>query len=324
MILVTGGTGLVGSQLIKTLLAEGKKVKSLHRKEVPFLDKDLNWIEGDILDVITLEEAMQDVEQVYHCAAVVSFHRTDVQEMFKINIEGTANVVNACLNKNVKKLCFVSSVAALGRLQDGQEVDEQIVWTEKTSNSNYGKSKYLAEMEVWRGIGEGLNAVIINPVIILGEGDWSKGSSGLFKSAFKEFPWYTDGVTGFVDVRDVVKAMIELMNTEVSAERFIISEGNYSYKQIFSMMATNFNKKPPHKKATRFMSQVVWRIEAIKAMISGSKPLLTKETAATAQAIVHFNNQKLFKFLPFFTYTPIEETIKRVCKELDPYPTNNQ
>jgi nucleoside-diphosphate-sugar epimerase len=177
-------------------------------------------------------------------------------------------------------------------------------------------------MEVWRGVGEGLNAVIVNPVIILGEGDWTKGSSGIFKTAFNEFPWYTDGVTGFVDVQDVVKAMIELMDSDVSSERFILNEGNYSYKHIFSTMARYFNKKPPHKKATKIMSQVVWRIEAIKGLISGKKPLLTRETAASAQAIVHFSNKKLLKFLPSFTYTPIEETIKRVCKELIPYPAN--
>jgi nucleoside-diphosphate-sugar epimerase len=177
-------------------------------------------------------------------------------------------------------------------------------------------------MEVWRGIGEGLNAVIVNPVIILGEGDWSKGSSGIFKTAFNEFPWYTDGVTGFVDVQDVIKAMIDLMNSEISSERFIISEGNYSYKHIFSTIAKYFNKKPPHKKATKFMSQVVWRIEGIKSFISGARPLLTKETATSAQSVVHFNNEKLLKFFPHFRYTPIEETIKRVCKELDPYPTN--
>jgi nucleoside-diphosphate-sugar epimerase len=323
MILVTGGTGLVGSHLIKALLSQGKQVKALHRKEVPFFDKNLHWIEGDILDVFALEEAMQDVEQVYHCAAVVSFHHNDVKEMFKINIEGTANVVNACILKNVQKLCFVSSVAALGRIRDGEEVTEEMNWTEKTSNSNYGKSKYLAEMEVWRGIGEGLKAVIVNPVIILGEGDWNKGSSGIFKSAFNEFAWYTDGVTGFVDVRDVVKAMVELMNSDIAAERFILSEANYSYKEVFTLMAKYFNKKPPHKKATKFISQVVWRLEGIKATIAGTKPLLTRETAATAQAVVHFNNKKLLKFLPGFLYTPIEETIKRVCKELDPYPTNS-
>jgi nucleoside-diphosphate-sugar epimerase len=320
MILVTGGTGLVGSNLIKKLLAAGKKIKAIHRSEVPFLHNNLHWLHGDILDVNVLEDAMEDVEQVYHCAAIVSFHKQDVQEMFKINIEGTENVVNACLIKGIEKLCFVSSVAALGRIRDEQEVTEEMTWSEKTSNSNYGKSKYLAEMEVWRGVGEGLNAVIVNPVIILGGGDWNKGSSGIFKSAYNEFGWYTNGVSGFVDVNDVVTAMIDLMNIEIHSQRFILSEGNYSYKEIFSLIAKHFNKKPPHKEATSFLSQLVWRLEAIKGMVAGTKPFLTQETAATAQAVVHFNNKKLFNFLPGFTYTPIETTIQRVCKELQPRP----
>lgn len=322
MILVTGGTGLVGSHLIKKLLADGKQVKALYRKEVPFLDKNLHWVAGDILDVIALEEALQNVEQVYHCAAIVSFQSSDSNAMLKINIEGTCNVVNACLINNVSKLCFVSSVAAIGRIRDGQEVTEEMTWTEKTSNSMYGKSKYLAEMEVWRGVAEGLNAVIVNPVIILGEGDWNKGSSAVFKSAFNEFPWYTTGVSGFVDVNDVVKAMVELMKGEVKNERFILSQGNYTYKEIFTLMAKHFKKKPPHKKASKFLSAIVWRVEAIKAWVSGSKPLLTRETAATAQAVVHFNNKKLFKFLPHFTYTPIEETIERVCQQLYSHATD--
>ena len=318
MIFVTGGTGLVGSHLIKQLLAEGKKVRALHRKEVPFLHENLFWISGDILDINVLEDAMDGIELVYHCAAIVSFHKVDVEQMFKINIEGTANVVNACLEKAINKLCFVSSVSALGRIRDGQEVTEEMTWSEKTSNSNYGKSKYLAEMEVWRGVGEGLNAVVVNPVIILGEGNWETGSSKIFKSAYNEFPWYTDGVSGFVDVKDVVKVMTELMDSEVSGQRFILSEGNYTYIHIFSTIAKYFNRKPPYKKATSFLSQLVWRLEAIKGIVAGTKPLLTKETAATAQAVVHFNNEKLFKFLPGFTYTPIETTIQRVCKELQP------
>lgn len=321
MILVTGGTGLVGSHLINALLENGETVKALYRSEVPFLHKNLNWIQGDILDVVLLEEAMQDVQQVYHCAAIVSFQGSDVREMFKVNVEGTANVVNAALNMDVEKLCYVSSVAALGRIRNNVPIDEDMNWTEETSNSNYGKSKYYAELEVWRGVNEGLNAVIVNPVIILGEGDWMQGSSAIFRSAFKQFPWYTNGVSGFVDVKDVVKAMIALMKSNINAQRFILSEGNHTYKEIFSLIAKHFNKKPPYKEATKFLSGLVWRLEGIKGMFAGTKPLLTRETAATAQAMANFNNAKLFKFLPAFSYTPIEETIKRVCKHLAPFAT---
>jgi dihydroflavonol-4-reductase len=174
------------------------------------------------------------VEQVYHCAAIVTFNSRRRQEMFKINIEGTANVVNAALDAGIKKMVYVSSVAALGRIREEGPINETMNWTEETSNSAYGQSKYLAEMQVWRGIGEGLNAVMVNPVIILGPGDWNSGSSQIFKTAYDEFPWYTDGSTGFVDVRDVAKAMIELMNSNVTAERFILSAENKTYAEVFN------------------------------------------------------------------------------------------
>jgi dihydroflavonol-4-reductase len=322
MIFVTGGTGLVGSHLLQELIKQGKPVKALYRNvipEIPFKEK-IEWVRGDILDVITLEEFMKGVNEVYHCAAIVSFNPKTRGAMFKVNVEGTINVVNACLEAGVRKLCYVSSVAALGRIRNNQEVDEKMNWSEETSNSNYGKSKHLAEVEVWRGISEGLQAVIVNPVIILGAGDWSKGSSGIFKSAYDQFPWYTEGVSGFVDVKDVVKAMIQLMESNISEQRFILSEGNHSYKEVFTLIAKEFRKKPPHKKVSTFMASLVWRLEGIKAMFTGKYPLLTRETAQTAQAVVHFNNMKLNKFLPHFSYTPLPDTIKRVCKELEPKP----
>ena len=189
-------------------------------------------------------------------------------------------------------------------------------WTEESSNSEYGKTKYLAEKEVWRGTGEGLNAVIINPVIILGSGDWEKGSSGIFKSAYNEFPWYTEGISGFVDVKDVVRAMIMLMNGAPNNERFIISAENISYKEIFTEIAINFGKKPPHRKVTPLLASIVWRWEALKSKITGKDPMLTKETAKTAQAKVYFDNKKFLSYAPNFEYTPIKESLKRICNEL--------
>lgn len=316
-ILVTGGTGLVGSHLIQSLVSTGKKIIALHRGTVPsHLQHDsIKWIKGDILDIVALEAAMVGVEQVYHCAAIVSFNPANRLQMFKINVEGTANVVNAAINCGVKKVLFVSSVAALGRIRNGQLIDETMHWTKETSNSDYGKSKYLAEMEVWRGIGEGLKAVIVNPVIIFGVADWNKGSAGMFKSAFNEFPWYTEGSGGFVDVVDVVKAMTLLMDSDISGQRFIISAENKTYRQVFDMMAKAFGKNPAHKKVTPFLAGVIWRLEAIKAMFSGSNPLLTRETANTALSSVAFNNTKLLQRVPKFTYTPVEETINRVCRD---------
>ena len=318
MIFVTGASGLVGSHLIQSLIEKGLSVRALYRKNIPVFkhaDK-VDWVKGDILDVISLDTSLQGVSQVYHCAAIVSFAPKQAVTMLQANVEGTANVVNACINHKIDKLVYVSSVAALGRIREDAAVNETMNWTPETSNSIYGKSKYLAEMEVWRGMGEGLNVAIVNPVIILGAGDWNKGSSEIFKSAYDEFPWYTNGVSGFVDVLDVVDAMQLLMNSDIQGQRYIISGANIAYQAIFTQIATAFDKRPPYKKVTPLLAAIVWRLEAFKGMITGKTPLLTKETAATAQAVVHFDNSKFLNAFPTFTYRTMEETIRRVAGEL--------
>jgi dihydroflavonol-4-reductase len=318
MILVTGGAGLLGNELILQLLKQEKKVRAIYNKTplANFHSTNFEQLQCNILDVVGLEEAMKDIEEVYHCAAIVTFNPKRKMEMFKINIEGTANVVNAALDAGINKMVYVSSVAALGRIRENEAIDETMNWTEETSNSSYGQSKYLAELEVWRGIGEGLNAVIVNPVVILGAGDWNSGSSQIFKNVYNEFPWYTEGTTGFVDVRDVAKAMIQLMQSKITAQRFIISAANKSYKQVFDLMANAFGKKASHKKVTPLIAKIVWRLEAVKSMFTGQDPLLTKETAKTAMAKASFDNSKLVKYLPEFTYRPLEQTIIDTCKAL--------
>jgi dihydroflavonol-4-reductase len=318
MTLVTGGAGLVGNELIKQLLAQGKTVKAIYNKSpLAFSNSTaLISVQCDILDVYALEDAMQDVTEVYHCAAIVSFAPKDEKNLYKINVEGTANVVNACLNANVHKLVHVSSVAALGRIRVGEMINEKMQWTPETSNSKYGHSKYLAEMEVWRGVGEGLNAVVINPVIILGAGNWNEGSTKLFKSVYEGFPWFTTGISGFVGVQDVANAMIQLMQSDISSEKFIISAENATYQSVLNMIAKAFNKKAPHKKVTPFLAAITWRLEAIKSKFTGLSPLITKETAVTSLAEVKFDNSKLLKFLPAFRYTSLEKTIVDTCKEL--------
>ena len=313
---ITGATGLVGTHLIKQLVKPGKKIKALYRTEIPFSNTNIEWIKGDIFDAVLLEEILSDVDEVYHCAGKVSFNPKDKKQLFKTNVEGTANIVNACLNTSVKKLLHVSSVSALGRIRENTTVNETMHWSEETSNSIYGESKYLAEMEVWRGIAEGLSAVIVNPTIILGAGDWNKGSSEIFKTIYNEFPYYSEGVTGFVDVNDVVTAMIALMNNDISAERFIISAENISYKELFYLIAEAFHKKPSRKKITPFMAAAVWRLEAMRSLFTGKAPFITKETARTALAKVYFDNNKLLQTLPGFRYTPLKDSIKRICGEL--------
>ncbi len=315
-IFITGATGLVGAYLIKQLIRQNKNIKALYRTEIPYNSPNVEWIQGDIFDTVLLEEILNDVDEVYHCAAKVSFNPKHKKELFKTNVEGTANIVNACLNTGVKKLLHVSSVSALGRLRENVIVNEAMQWSEETNNSRYGESKYLAEMEVWRGIAEGLNAVIINPTIILGAGDWNKGSSEIFKTVYKEFPYYTEGVTGFVDANDVAIIMIELMNSDISGERFIVSAENISYKNLFAMIAEAFNKKPPHKNVTPFMAASIWRLEAIRSLITGKAPFITKATARTALAKVYFDNSKLLKALPEFSYTSLKNSVERICFEL--------
>ncbi len=317
MILVTGGSGLVGSALISQLLAQGNVVCATYNNTpLSICNPKLVSVKCDILDTIELEEAMQGVTQLYHCAAMVSFQKKDKEQLFKINIEGTANVVNAAVDAGVKKMVHVSSVSALGRIREDEKVTEEMAWTEESSNSIYGKSKYLGEMEVWRGIGEGLEAVIVNPSLILGSGDWNKGSSEIFKSAYYEFPWYSEGVTGVVDVNDVVRAMILLMNSEIKNEKFILNAENLSYKEIFTGMANCFGKKPPYKKVTPLIVAMVWRWESIKSMFTGKDAMVTKETAVTALATVYFDNTKFLKAMPGFNFTPVNETIKNTCATL--------
>jgi nucleoside-diphosphate-sugar epimerase len=318
MILVTGASGLLGAELTAQLLEQGKKVKAIYHKRpvaVP-AHPNLMVVQCDILDVIGLQELMQDVEEVYHCAGLVSFTPGNAQMLFKVNVEGTANIVNASLDAGVKKLLHVSSVAALGRIRDNEIITESMQWTEETSNSRYGQTKYLGELEVWRGIAEGLPAVIVNPSIIIGAGDWNDGSTGIFKSVYDEFPWYSEGVTGFIDVRDVGKAMIQLMDSNIHSERFILSAENASYKDVFHLIAAGFKKRPAYKKVTPFLAGFVWRLAAIKSRFTGKAALVTKETAKTALTKVFFDNSKLKKFLPSFSYRNLQVTISETCAAL--------
>jgi dihydroflavonol-4-reductase len=318
MILVTGAAGLLGKVLVEMLAAEGKKVKAVYNKTALANITSLNIIptQVDILDVYALEDAMQDVTEVYHCAGLVSFAPKDGKRLNSINVEGTANVVNACLEAGIRKLVHVSSVAALGRMRHGQTINETMQWTPDTSNSQYGYSKYLGEIEVWRGVAEGLNAVVVNPVIILGASNWNEGSTKLFKSVYNGFPWYTTGTTGFVDVKDVAKAMILLMESEIQGEKFIISAETTTYQALLNMIAKGFQKKLPSRKVTPFLAALTWRLEAIKSMFTGNEPLITKETAATSLAEVKFDNSKLLKVLPTFKYSILENSVIEICNAL--------
>lgn len=316
MIFVTGGTGFLGSHLLRALVQAGKPVRALYRREIPVQLSDIRdkveWVQGDVLDVFSLEEALPGVTQVYHAAATVSFQPGAAARMIHTNAEGTANVVNACLDAGVQKLLHVSSVAALGRSKTAAPIDEKAEWEESKNNSAYAISKYRSEMEVWRGIAEGLNAVIVNPSIILGAGSWDDGSGALVKNAWKEFPYYTTGTNGFVDVQDVVKAMLLLMDSDIARKRFVVSAVNWSYLDLFTQLAQAMHKKPPHIAVKPWMAEMVWRMEKIKGSLSGRKPLVTKETARTAQLKVCYNNERLLKAFPGFAYKPMEQSLREI------------
>lgn len=319
MILVTGANGFLGTHLIKKLLIEvSTNIRATYRSNIPteFIENNhpnLQWMACDILDIDAVSIAMQGVQQVYHCANSISFDTSDTEEMYHNNVEGTANIANACLENKVQKLLYVSSVAAIARAESKAFISEKTPWLMDDNTSQYGISKYKAELEVWRANAEGLPVVIVNPSVILGEGDWNKGSSQLFKNVFNEFPYYTRGMNGYVDVQDVVSAMITLMKSRIVGERFIINEGNYTYQDLFTRMANAFGKKPPTKFASTWMSAVVWRLFAIKKLLTGKAPLITKETALTANAIYAYDNSKLQKAMPNFRYTSLDKSLERIC-----------
>jgi nucleoside-diphosphate-sugar epimerase len=321
MILVTGGTGFLGSYIIKLLVEKGYRVRAIRRssKLPTWMDesvfKNVEWVEGDVLDVVALEEAMEGVEAVIHSAAVVSFLKKERKTMYQVNIDGTANVVNLMLEKNINRLVYISSVAALGRTAGGGHVNEERKWEESKINTHYAITKHKAEMEVWRGISEGLNAVILNPSTILGFGDWTTGSCAIFKNIQKGISWFTPGINGFVDVEDVAKATMQILESEITEQRFIVNGHTWPFKKLQETIAENFGKKKPTRAANPFLLGIAWRIEKIKSLLTGHKPLLTKESAKVACSQTWFENEKLLNALPGFTYRPLEETIKKACDQ---------
>lgn len=315
--MVTGASGFVGSHLVKYLSGKGEQVRALYNSTPP--DKELQtlpgvtWLKCDLLDVYDVEDALQNITDVYHCAAIVSFNKEDKQQLLHFNVESTANIVNEALEQNVRKLIYVSSIASLGRSKEGIPITEEEQWEESKYNSVYAESKHLAELEVWRGQGEGLNAAVINPGIILGEGNWDTGSASIIKMIYKEFPYYTSGTNAWVDVIDVAKIMHQLMNSNITGERFIVSTGNISYKDVFTSLANAMGRKPPHKKAGRLLSGLVWRLSVLKSWLTGNPSTLTRETARTAQRKAMYDNSKLLNTLQGFSYTPFDETARRIA-----------
>jgi len=328
---VTGGTGLLGARLMLDLILAGESVRAMKRagSDLDFvksiflfnhpdgehLYNKIAWVDGDLLDVIQLEEFVSDCKHVYHAAGMVSFQKKDLDQLMQTNIEGTANLINACLGTGVKKFCFVSSIAAFGREPGRGVLTEESQWKQTPYNSNYAISKYGAEREVWRGTEEGLDAVIVNPSVIIGPCPLNKSTGVLFRSVLNGLPFYTLGTNGFVDVRDVSRAMVQLMHSEIKNERFILNGENLVFRDFFNLIAKSLNKKPPHIYARKWMSAIAWRLMAVKSLFSSSTPAITKESVSTAHLDSNYSNEKIKRLLGF-EFTPIAESVGYVADYL--------
>lgn len=334
MILVTGATGLVGSHLVLHLLENNESVRAIYRNingiektktlfkmyDKESLFEKIDWIQADIIDIPTLADAFKDIEYVYHCAAMISFDPKDEAQLRKINIEGTANIVNFCLEFSVKKLCYVSSIAALGDLKEMETIiTEASEWNPEKSHSDYAISKFGAEIEIYRGQQEGLQTVIVNPGVILGEvpnlQDWTTGSGAIFSKVKKGLFFYTKGSTGFVTVTDVVKIMRLLMNSEITEERFILVADDYSFKDILTYIAQALKVKSPTVYINPFVIEIVWRIDWLVSGLLSKERTLSKSMAHSLNTNERLSNEKVKSVLNY-KFQDIEEYCKKIASHL--------
>jgi dihydroflavonol-4-reductase len=318
-VFITGATGLVGSFLVKKFLDNGYSITALKREYSDislvkeFLDQ-IFWIEGDVLDNESLEIGIKDAQIVIHAAAIVSFNPKDKERMFRTNVDGTANMVNMSIKLKTPRFCFISSIAALGRNEETNTIDEDTKWKESELNSNYSISKYQAELEVWRGIEEGLNAVIVNPSTVLGPGDWNRSSSTIFKYIFDGLPVYPRGSISIVDVRDVAELTYILIHNKTN-ERYILNNQSIGYKEFFRSIASKFNKRTPFIQATNVMNQIAWRVESVLNILFNHKPIVTKEIAKLSKLNAVYLNNKVIRETGFH-FRDMEDSIEWCCSEL--------
>ncbi len=333
MIFLTGGTGMLGAHLLLDLTKSGVSVRALKRvnsdlsvvrkifswysSEADKLFQQIEWFEGDMLDKAALHEAMAGADAVIHAAAKISFDPRDRNAMLLENVEGTANLVDLAIELNIPRFCHVSSVAALGDQDGGMPVDEAFSWKNDRRRSAYSESKFLSEMEVWRGVQEGLECVIVNPSIILGPGNWKSGSPRFFQTVAKGMKFYTKGQAGFVDVRDVSSAILALLQEKdwdaVKNQRYVVSAENLPYREFFDRIAVALQLKKPTIPANRLMLQLGWRTSRLVSSLTGSYPALTRETARNAEKISAYDGSKITRMIGF-GYTSIDTTIRDIGK----------
>ncbi|WP_207422014.1 NAD-dependent epimerase/dehydratase family protein [Desertivirga brevis] len=322
MILVTGATGFLGSELVKQLVNSGKAVRAIKRNssQVPEILQpysNIEWVNADIVDYFSLEEAFQGISKVYHCAALVSFDPAYKKQLLKINKEGTAHIVNLALDYGVEKLVHVSSVAALGDPKKEELISESTQWEFDGTQNGYSISKYESEMEVWRAISEGLNAVIVNPSLIVGANAGTKGTGQLFQMIKRGMKFYTNNLMGIVDVEDVVEAMIRLMDSDILGERFILNAQNVSSQELFTEAAKSMSVKAPTIEARPWMLELAWRGASLLSLFTGKNYSLTRESARSSTKFRKYSNQKLLKAFPDFTYKTLNKTLEEIASKLN-------
>jgi dihydroflavonol-4-reductase len=318
MIGVTGANGLLGSFIVRKLIDENEKFVAFKRKssDIGLLEdvKDkIEWRNLDLSDPVTMDDSLQGVTSVIHSAAMVSFNPRHARKISDVNIQGTRNIVNACSANQIKRFVYISSVAALGRMKGQTNIDETNKWIDNVFNSTYAKSKYLAELEVFRGQEEGLSTVILNPSVILAPADWTKSSAQLFKYAWDERPFYIEGSLNYVDVRDVSAACYTLLKSPVENERFILNAGSIPFKEFFDALATLLGKRRPPIKLSRNFVKIVAGLEAFRGWISQSEPLITRETARLAGTYFKYENSKIKNSL-YFEFETLDNTLAWCCR----------
>lgn len=328
MNLITGATGLVGAHVALALLQQNKSVVAIKRQgsdilktkklfsyytsDADILFNKIKWIDADVCDIYSLLEALEGIETVYHCAGFVSFNSKDNKQMHRINAEGTANLVNACLEKNIKALCHVSSIATLQNPDITKNIDESVYWKSSPSASDYAISKYNGEREVWRGTEEGLNAVIVNPGIILGPGFWHQSSGKLIETCYHGNPFYTNGSSATIDAKDVADCMIQLTDKKEFSKRFVLIENNYSFKEILSKVHKALGKKEPNIEAGKVLLTIGKWIDKIRAFMTSKEQLITKETINACLDNNSYNNKRVKETLSY-QFIPLHNTVQFAC-----------
>lgn len=321
MIFISGASGLIGSFIVKKFIDEGFQIRAIKRTNTDLsllgeYAQKIDWQEGDITDPTFLSVAMKGIETVIHSAAIVSYSPKDRDHIYKINVEGTANMVNAAIANGINNFCHISSVSALGKNVKKPVVTEADTFIESSYNSNYGKSKYLAELEVFRGMEEGLKVFMVNPTIVLGPGQWDKGSSSIFKYVFDQKSFYSGGKLNYIDVRDVADIVFQLNQSQqdINGQKFILNAGTVTYKDLFQRIAVLFKVKPPQIEAKPILAELAWRLEYLKSLVSSHKPMITKETVKLSKSQFSYENRKISEFLDY-KFRNLDQTLNWTCQE---------